>query len=96
MLDDTTMIRPADATLATADEEANSWRIALLLVAQHGARAVEVGLDRAAAASGLERDLWPGVVAAAEELLDALSPTDLLYATALAPTSKVGASREAA
>ena len=43
-----------------------------------------------------ERALREATIAAAEELLDALSPTDLLYATALAPRSGAAACREAA
>jgi hypothetical protein len=86
------MTRPTDL----ADEaaaEANPWRVALLLAARHGSRAVDVAHDEARRADALERALWQYVAAAAEELLGALSSTDLLYATALAPRPGVAVRR---
>jgi hypothetical protein len=79
------MIRPTDAAVA----DANPWQVALLLVTLHGSRTVEIAREEERQVSALERTLWQYVIAAAEELLGALSPTDLLYATALAPRSEI-------
>jgi len=79
----------SDLALAEGGTEAASvLRIALLLIAHYGADASEVARGRAEQAEvrgeALERHLWRWIIAAVENLLEFLPPTDLLYATALA------------
>src|SRR5689334_1773103 len=89
MHDETLVLYSSNPALAEGRTETGSvLRIALLLIAKHGTDASEVarGCAEQAAAEGeaVERQLWRWVIAAVENLLDALLPTDLLYATAFA------------
>jgi hypothetical protein len=91
MREETTMIDLTKISLAAAadGDAASVWRIALLLVARHGSNAAEVAREFSRQPEGepLERKIWQCVAASADDLLDAFSPTDLLYATVLLPPS---------
>jgi hypothetical protein len=90
MLDEATAIHPTEPIrAAAAEDEANVWQIALLLIAQDGSEAAVVARQQAQQAEmtgdTLEHDIWQWTVVAVGHLLGMLSPTDLLYATALLP-----------
>ena len=86
MRDGASALESFDLLPAEGETEAASvLRIALLLIAQHGAMASEAARTHAETEDDpLAGQLWRWIIAAVENLLEALAPTDLLYATALA------------